>query len=326
MHVRAEYMRSVVFLCVENRAGIRRPIATAFRISLQDSEIPSMHWPYFVTARHCVENVPTNEIWVRINTKTRGFLDFRTRPDDWLIHESADVAILLATLSREIFEQLDISAISTEYFVTDKYRYAGPWLPSIVAKSPFEKEGGWLLNVGEEVYFLGLFVQEAGLQRNLPIARYGTISRMPEEPIKMKRHDTTIFEQYAYLIECRSWGGHSGSPAIWVWPDIMGKGQLIFPMGMVQGFMGLVSGHYEIPVNARTRDEVLEEIRTDINAGMGIITPSHYITELLHRDDVIADRTRRRGEIQEHRDMPTMDNYEDISEGDAGTTRMERWN
>jgi len=322
MHIRSEYMRSVAFLCIEDKAGIRKPVATAFRVSLQDSEVLSIHWPYFVTARHCIENVPTNEIWVRINKKTQGFFDFRTKQNDWLIHESADVAILLATLSRDVFEQLDIGAIPTEYFVTDKYRYAGPWLPKIVAANPFEEEGGWLLNVGEEVYFVGLFIQETGLQRNLPIARYGVISRMPEEPIKMKRHDTT-FEQYAYLVECRSWGGHSGSPAIWVWPDIMGKGQMTFPMGVVQGFMGLVSAHYEIPVKAKTEGDILGEIRTGINAGMGIITPSHYITELLQRNDVIKDRAQRSKEIQKQKDVPTMDNYQDLSECDTSVTRNE---
>jgi hypothetical protein len=280
-----------------------------------------MHWPYFVTARHCIENVPSDEIFVRINKKTQGFFDFKTRRDDWLIHESADVAILLATLSQDVFAQLDIGAIPIEYFVTNQYRYAGPWFPTIVAANPFEKEGGWLINVGEEVYFLGLFIQETGLRRNLPIARYGMISRMPQEPIKMRRDDMTTFEQYAYLVECRSWGGHSGSPAIWVWPGIMGKGQMTLPMGIVQGLMGLVSAHYEIPVKARTRDDVLEEIRTGVNAGMGIITPSHYITELLERHDVIEDRAQRRKEIQKQTDVPTMDSYQDSSESDTGVAK-----
>jgi hypothetical protein len=315
MHVRSEYMRSVAFLCVEGRYGIRKPVATAFRVSLQDSEVPSIHWPYFVTARHCIENVPTDEIWVRINKTAQGFVDFKTERNDWLIHESADVAILLATLSRDVFDQLDIGAIPLEYFVTDKYRYAGPWVPTIVAANPFEKEGGWLLHVGEEVYFVGLFVQESGVERNLPIARCGIISRMPDEPIKMKRDDTTIFEQYAYLAECRSWGGHSGSPTIWVWPDVMGiSGKGILPMGTIQGFMGLVSAHYEIPVKARTEGDVLGEIRTGINAGMGIITPSHYITELLQRHDMVADRAYRRKEIQKQKDVPTMDTYQDSNE------------
>ena len=322
MHVRSECMRSVAFLCLEDRDGTRKPVATAFRVVLQDSEMPSMCWPYFVTARHCIEDIPTNEIWVRINKKTHGFVDFKTKQDDWLVHESADVAILLATLSGDVFEQLDIDAIPIESFVTDRYRYAGPWLPAIAPANPFLEEGGWLLNVGEEIYFVGLFVQETGLQRNLPIARYGTISRMPEEPIKMKRHDTT-FEQYAYLVECRSWGGHSGSPAIWVWPGVMGKGQMTLPMGIVQGFMGLVSAHYEIPVAAKTKGDILGEIRTGINAGMGIITPSHYITELLQRNDVIEDRAQRRKEIQKQKDVPTMDNYQDLSESDTGVTRDE---
>ena len=323
MHIRAEYMKSVAFLCIEDENGFRQPKATTFRISLQDSVVPTLQWPYFVTARHCIENAPTNEIWVRINKKAQGFVDFKTRQDDWLIHESADVAILLATLSEEVFEQVDISAITTDYFVTSEYRYAGPWLPSVIAANPFEKDGGWLLNVGEEVYFVGLFIQEAGLQRNLPIARYGNISRMPDEPIRLRRDKDNTFEQFAYLVECRSWGGHSGSPAIWAWHGIMGKGELTFPMGVIQGFMGLVSAHYEIPVKAVKKGDILGEIITDVNAGIGVVTPSHFVMELLNRNDVIEDRAKRRREIQRRRALPTMDTYQDIIEENTGVTKDE---
>ncbi len=51
-------------------------------------------WLYVVTARHCIEEVPTDTIYVRINT-TEGFVDKRTTKNDWYRHDSADVAAIL---------------------------------------------------------------------------------------------------------------------------------------------------------------------------------------------------------------------------------------
>jgi hypothetical protein len=54
--------------------------------------------------------------------------------------------------------------------------------------------------------------EQPGEKQNLPIARFGQISRMPKEPI-IRRGD--IWDSVdAYLVECRSWGGHSGGPVL----------------------------------------------------------------------------------------------------------------
>jgi hypothetical protein len=63
------------------------------------------------------------------------------------------------------------------------------------------------LGVGDEVFITGLFTETAETTRDIPIVRVGTVAMIPGEKLPFK--DRLI---EAYLIECRSIGGLSGSP------------------------------------------------------------------------------------------------------------------
>ncbi len=72
----------------------------------------------------------------------------------------------------------------------------------------------WVSLYSHTVFFVGLFAQDYGRQQNLPVARFGQISRMPIEPVTFKYPGGVTTKALAYLVECRSWGGHSGSPVL----------------------------------------------------------------------------------------------------------------
>jgi len=141
----------------------------------------------------------------------------------------------------------------------------------------------------------------------LPVARFGNISRMPREPITVERRDGTRESLLVYLAECRSWGGHSGSPAFWVFPAVrvvMANVQgaptpvPISDRMEVVGLLGLVSGHFDIEESAETTGDILlGKITTPINAGMAFITPAEEIRALIMRDDVVDERQERAAAI-----------------------------
>src|SRR6266852_9284872 len=59
-------------------------------------------------------------------------------------------------------------------------------------------------------FFYGRFISHDGKQRNRPVMRFGNISMLPDQdaPVGVGDHD-----QLAFLVECRSLGGFSGSSA-----------------------------------------------------------------------------------------------------------------
>jgi hypothetical protein len=64
---------------------------------------------------------------------------------------------------------------------------------------------------------MGLFSEHPGGDHNEPIARFGNIALMPAEKVTVDVGDSTAHIR-AYLVEARSWGGHSGSPAFVFFP------------------------------------------------------------------------------------------------------------
>jgi hypothetical protein len=72
----------------------------------------------------------------------------------------------------------------------------------------------WDIGPGDDVFFVGRFVNHEGKQRNLPSVRFGNISQMPWEPV---RQDDG-FDQQCFLVEGRSIPGYSGCPVFIIIP------------------------------------------------------------------------------------------------------------
>jgi hypothetical protein len=169
------------------------------------------------------------------------------------------------------------------------------------------------VKLGDPLFFTGLFVQSAGAKRNLPIVRFGNISRMPLEPISCELKARGTVELVVYLAECHSWGGHSGSPVYW-YKEIMFSEEMevrhdqralvSLDRGHIIALLGLVSGHFDIPAKGQSKSEQArsksgeEEIYTKINAGIAFITPADNIHEMLWREDLQVDRIKRLEQIK----------------------------
>lgn len=73
---------------------------------------------------------------------------------------------------------------------------------------------------GDELFLPGLFSPHKEESRNIPIIRTGTIAAMNEEPVPVELPGKIKVLMDAYLAECRSIGGLSGSP-VFVTPGLV---------------------------------------------------------------------------------------------------------
>lgn len=312
-------VNSVVFLCVEETTEDGReqrvPKASGFLVRMLFGEFGIA---YVVTARHCIEETRGRQFWVRTTTAAGGIFDVVTQRDDWFVHDSADVAV--AVFHPRTDEPINLNAFGMEQFVGGDYTVPlgeSQLFEVSISSGEAKPDPSLEVEVGDNVIFLGLFVQHPGRERNLPVARFGHISRMPEEPILFERTDGSTARLLGYLAECHSWGGHSGGPVIWE-RDALHFTQMTVPEGMPgpagetvwvqtpgikQGaLLGLVSGHFDIAQKADVQGDVLGEVTQRINAGMAVVTPADAIRELLMREDVVADRDKRLEGAEEERD------------------------
>lgn len=302
MRIGDAHLNTTAFLCIERQieAGlVASPSATVFFIADRDGTRPHPVWA--VTARHCIEEARASgkPTYIRVNAGD-SFVDVPTRADDWHESDEADVACLYWS-NEEVAPQ---SVIPLGQLVDENYCYRfGKYAFGLGDEADEQR-----VYLGAEIAFLGLFSQHAGKQRNLPVARFGAIARLPQEAIAVTRPNGKENIE-GYLVEARSWGGHSGSPVFWAHPF---TAVIELPAPPSQGnrqqrrqaqrgpqktvhasrqdqlltLLGLVSAHFDIPQEATTSGDVLGKVVTDVNAGMAVVTPAHLIRRLIDREDV----------------------------------------
>ena len=273
VRVTDHFLGCTAFLCLENggQSG-PTPRGTAFAVSVPENDRPDVAHCYLITARHNLELAQTDSIIVRLNTG-KGFRDIRTDRARWHKHDSADVAGML--FNGEQLEQIPLAAfVGADFPYHFRFSEAGANFP---------------VSVGTELFFVGLFIQAPGRGQNLPIARFGHISRMPSEIVLSFADGVYSFKEVAYLAECGSWGGDSGSPAFCIFHKTENDGT---PLRYI-AFLGLVSGHYDVATKVKVRD-AQEAFEAAVNSGIAIITPAEFVRELLFREDVVEERNESR--------------------------------
>lgn len=333
----------VAFLC-EDIDGERIPGGTAFFVELEDKANAARTWYYLVTALHELQRIQGSTVFVRLNLLSGGgFEDIPTSKDDWFHHDTADVALIPSPASnKHSIQKVPVDLIINKDYKLDVKNFDGRGNPVLEAALRNAYPDGIQVQLGHEVFFPGLFIQSAGEKKNLPIIRYGNISRMPGDELHTLEYpDGRRHNIRGYLAESLSWGGHSGSPVFWHWeynltrlidvqvhekPPVPSESQsniIVIPQtrrrdpvmqtleivqnrGWVDGLLGLVSAHYDIPRKAKGKG-VVEDIVTKVNSGIAIITPAEHIRELLMREDVAEERERQDAETRLQRPTATPD-------------------
>jgi hypothetical protein len=310
MRIEDTHIAISVFVCVDEEVNpgqwTRMPNATAFLTTIKGDPF----WiGYVVTAAHVIEGAGNRRLYLRVNTDD-GFDDIAIEREEWFIHDRADVAAVRVKWTGE--KPYNLYSIYPEQFVRADYSLQMPTPPATelsgVSKGPsLIGKPVIKVGIGDQISMVGLFVEQYGRSKSLPIVRTGTIARMPSAPVRFRHPGGTESEQFAYLAEIHSHGGLSGSP-VYVHRRVTALTQIDVPLvtqpgqpsigkiwvqdpeAEVKNFLGLVSGHFDITQAAETTGDIDGTITVAINAGIAVITPAEAVRELLWRDDVLEDR------------------------------------
>lgn len=230
---------------------------------------------YVVTAKHCIVNKDgiADEVLLRLNTRTGGSETIATDPHAWLLHPSADVAVLLVGLNSSVFDYRVYPAANaaTEELIAD--REVGP---------------------GDDVFITGLLVHHPGSTRAMPIVRLGSVAGLPEDPVLLDTGDKDA-EDIVTLLEVHSIGGLSGSPVFLhlpFWRDTE-KGDLIVGIGGKAGsggqtwLLGVMHGFYPVGKNDPDRVSGGNE---NLNTGIAVVVRVDRVLDLVDHPDQVRFR------------------------------------
>ncbi|MFY9578423.1 MAG: hypothetical protein WAQ33_03790 [Gaiellaceae bacterium] len=245
-------------------------MGTAFLVTIPLDEENGI--VYAVTARHVIDaSRPYGRLTIRFNNQDdEGFTDYWAPQDDWHTHPRSDVAV--APIHFDV--NPDARWIDPTLFLTD------------------ERAKELELGEGDNVFFVGLFSEHFGQQRSQPVVRFGNVALMPREPLSLTIDAAPGAGRVAvdaYLVEARSWGGQSGSPAFAFFPTTR-RMDTAFTLGPVPMLLGLVHGHYAIPQEVAFVGDALVSGRVEVNAGMAVVIPVQHILDVLNGPDLAAER------------------------------------
>jgi hypothetical protein len=297
MRVPDEIKKCVVFLghltMLRDNFASLEPRGTGFIIA-QPSEFgdgDKASFLYLVTAKHVIDGLAGELSGARINRRD-GTAEMVHLGNKWWFHPSdpdVDVAVIPFGGTNEDITIFDFQAFPTRAFATDK---------------AIEEAA---IGVGDEVFITGLFAHNLGSSQNMPIVRMGNIALMSAgEPIQSGDR-----KMEAHLIESRSIGGLSGSPAFvrqtisvgFAHPTNFEEHQLyrkmkpeevkemrddgLFITGVGPFYLlGLMHGHWDIPVGQKNNVLVAEDQRGRVNMGIALVVPATKVLEVINQPEL----------------------------------------
>jgi hypothetical protein len=235
---------------------------------------------YAVTNSHVIREGKSPV--VRLNTQAGSTTVLDLADDQWIHHpDGDDVAICPLGLKDQ-----------------GLYRYeALPCEKWLATKSALDDED---VGPGDEVFFVGRFVNHQGQQQNRPVARFGTIAMMPEEPVRNQRG--LLVE--AFLIEAHSQSGFSGSPVFMYIPHNSVRSKwwtddesgIEATEGLRHCLLGIDAGHFPHSERVQARNEKTGRLEpwkdhalyVKQNSGMMEVVPVWKLADILE-DETVAE-------------------------------------
>jgi hypothetical protein len=227
-----------------------------------------------------------------VNTQD-GYEDVEVPQDAWVTHPTTDVAV--ARVVDRLFgstHPYGPKALSIERLVTDEFAQQHS------------------IGEGDKVIFIGLFVNYWGADRAQPIARFGNISLGTRGKVPLRLNPSEdLVPVDAYLVEARSWGGQSGSPAFVSFTptrELMTTGKFL-QEGKTGMLLGLVHGHFDIVTKVEFIGDMPGSGRVNQNAGIAAVIPAQKIKDTLMEGEFVEEREKERQELAKQRPGSTPD-------------------
>lgn len=288
MQLSQDIRRCIAFLGA-GTDGEFKPVGTGFFVGYEGGR-------YMVTAKHVAARL-TDPFRMRINKLDGGSDLFHTDPDEvygdgishpWFFHPdpTVDVAIQPAHVG---FRQAGYDLLM---------------IPPTLLEPPAE-----IIGVGDFCYAIGLFRLVAGSERNVPIVHTGNIALMPGEekitvtdPMDLTERRTVLSD--GYLVEMANLPGLSGAPVL---------ARATMSLTFAEGFFAdepirvscaktevTLLGVWTASWDGKrpTSDDTTSHKELRVPVGMGLVTPTSKIVELLQSEAVVAERKKANERMQ----------------------------
>ncbi|MDJ1505245.1 hypothetical protein [Xanthocytophaga agilis] len=245
--------KCVAFIGVKKITGELTLVGTVFFVC---KYYEGKLFKYISTAKHVIEGIKS--VGAEYSIIRLNLVDGTTREEpilikSWQYHSDINVDIAISPI--ELTNEED-----HQFYVLDKSPIEQVLTQEIIKNQ--------IIDVGDEVFIIGLFANHHGKSKNVPIVRVGHIAAFPEERIQTQEH---LMD--AYLIDTLSIGGLSGSP---VFANLNSSSFFL---------MGLIYGHYNstISEDPKLGNHTLNFSGEKVNTGIAIVTPIDKLIELLDR-------------------------------------------
>lgn len=252
----------------------RAPIGTGFVVTVPSETFENVEYPYLLTAHHVIAGQTATEAQPP-NPLDEGSLYEPVRVKKW--HQPLDgVDLALAPFEKGVDQPYDVRAIPT----------SSRMLPNALIHKP---------PLGATIFYVGLLAPD-----NRPMARSGTIGALDQSGLRFKEG----YSYPAHLVDCRSYGGFSGSPCfldlplpcltpLSVQPPIPD-----LPPEVVVGNMAHVALLCGMFTSHRTDEGAAENIENTVSRyGVGVMLRSQEIQEALMTNELTEQRLERDREI-----------------------------
>lgn len=242
---------------------------TGFYVSVPSEKHPRHLYTYGVTNWHVALEGGASVIRANMEDGTTDIFDYE--PTEWdFIPNGGDIAIspILELEDKHIGTLLPIDGFATSEIITKRK-----------------------INVGDNVFMIGRFIDHDGKTTNLPAVRFGNISIMPTFiPDEANNRDGK-----SYCIDMHSRTGYSGSPVI-VYRSV-GDDLTNLSRYNLEAFMYLLGIHWgQFPEN--WKDQKGKKIQGF--SGMTCVTPAERILNLINSPKLKAERDRRDAEREKN--------------------------
>jgi Trypsin-like peptidase domain len=269
------YLKTVVFISGWlDSEGESRLRGTGFLVGLRFEADENQGHVYIVIAAHVVR--PLTASFVKLTQKDGTTTDRKV--DEWIFHPTHDIAVARMPAPYEPYEFL---AVEDKDFVGAEGR---EWEPE----------------PGADVYFVGLLGQVPSMgAQNVPMVRTGSIGALYQDDIPMRLGGDTLIKAHGHLIDCKSFGGFSGSPCFVRYISAKGETEhlgLTYPIQSTL-LIGMVGGHFDLKASVTLPDQE-DRLDVPVAAGVGVVYPAETIRALLDEDPFVIERAKINAEIE----------------------------
>ncbi len=253
-----------------------RPVGTFFLVSLPSGQ-GARRFVFVVTAQHVVQQYP--QLRATMRASNNSIIDWTLPSGSWFFPDDAQLDLAICPLLSEFGPGLDPTAWPIE-----------------------ENSAGHRVQprLGASLYFAGLLLPVGSTWGGslVPVVRTGSVAALFQRDVSWGDDSSpSAWRSVAHLIDCRSWGGFSGSPCFMEtsWPGPKSQLEAAIPEdhAWARNFNTLTGLDWSELLGTYYFQALFGVFVGFIaQTGIGVVLPVEYLVELLDSESVAEWRRR----------------------------------